>query len=182
MIHKVEFVDKLCNQDLYAISVATNASIEAGGGINRWKYSLSMSDMIQYWASVLNDVRNGSRYLCVSRLKGIVVGSAQLVVSSRPFNDVAAHAGQIVVVFVAPWARRMNFARDMLQLIEKKAISLGLETLELSVRSSQTNAIHLYESLGFVQWGVQPLYAKINETYYDGYFYIKQLTYPQKKE
>ena len=47
--------------------------------------------------------------------------------------------------------------------------------LQLDVRDTQAAAIHLYESLGYKRWGVNPAYAQVDGKIISGYFYSKTI-------
>ncbi len=53
--------------------------------------------------------------------------------------------------------------------------ALGYEVLNLDVRETQTAAIALFESLGFVRWGEHPAYARVKGRFIKGFFYTKLL-------
>ncbi len=78
------------------------------------------------------------------------------------------HKGQIWGVYVLPERRRCGVA----QALMRHAIAYargwaGLELLHLSVTTSNTAALRLYESLGFVTWGTQPKALYVNGVYFD---------------
>ena len=47
--------------------------------------------------------------------------------------------------------------------------------LNLDVRETQDAAIRLYESLGYIRWGVHPDYALVRGKIVRGFFYYKRL-------
>ena len=49
------------------------------------------------------------------------------------------------------------------------------DVMNLSVRETQTAAVHLYEALGFKRWGTHPKYALVDGKTIAGHYYYKEL-------
>jgi RimJ/RimL family protein N-acetyltransferase len=62
-----------------------------------------------------------------------------------------------------------------LQRVEERARALNYHVLNLDVRASQTAAIALYESCGFIRWGTHPAYARVKGAVVQGHFYHKRI-------
>ena len=77
--------------------------------------------------------------------------------------------------FIAPWARGHGLARGLVVAVEDAARAAGFAILNLDVRDTQTAAIQLYESLGYVRWGTHPDYARVDGAMIPGHFYFKRL-------
>ena len=84
--------------------------------------------------------------------------------------------------FIAPYARGHGLARMLTQAVEDRARELGYHVLNLDVRETQEAAIRLYESLGFVRWGVHPDYALVRGKTVRGFFYYKRLRRPNARK
>ncbi len=68
-----------------------------------------------------------------------------------------AHIANIYCVYTHPGARRRGLCRGVCGLLLETARSwLGLEVVQLSVSERAEAARALYQSLGFVTWGVEP--------------------------
>ena len=65
--------------------------------------------------------------------------------------------------------------RLLTERVEDKAIDSGYEVLTLDVRESQSAAIQLYESMGYVHWGTNPHYARVDGEPVAGHHYYKEL-------
>jgi ribosomal protein S18 acetylase RimI-like enzyme len=63
----------------------------------------------------------------------------------------------------------------MMLKVEEKARAVGFRVLNLDVRETQTAAIALYESLGYVRWGTHPNYARVKGRTIRGFYYTKNL-------
>ena len=46
------------------------------------------------------------------------------------------------------------------------------------LRDTQRAAIRLYEGLGYVRWGIHPVYARVEERIVPGHYYYKLLESP----
>jgi len=114
------------------------------------------------------------RELFVARLDGTIVGCAQLVRPARN-NEARAFAAELQHAFVAPYARGHGLARAMTRRVEDAARALGYHLINLDVRETQEAAIALYESMGYIRWGVHPAYARIGGRTVRGIFYYKLL-------
>jgi RimJ/RimL family protein N-acetyltransferase len=59
--------------------------------------------------------------------------------------------------------------------VEERARDLGYHVLNLDVRDTQDAAIRLYETLGYIRWGVHPEYASVRGKLVRGFYYYKRL-------
>jgi len=167
---EVEHVTELNRLDLDDLCDATDAAIVDGNGFG-WLHPQPREQMQRYWKGVL---LVPERELWVGRLDGTIAASAQL--QKPPGNNEAqAHCAQLTTHFVAPWARGHGLAAMLLGATEKHVKGCGLTHMRLDVRKTQTRAIELYESNGYVRWGELPSYAKVGSELVPGYFYVKEL-------
>ena len=166
----VERVEKFVDDDLAALCEAADASILDGGGFG-WIDSPGRRALERYFKGLL---MVPSRELYVARLDGVIHGSAQL---ARPpsHNEAQAHAAQLTSSFIAPFARSQGLARLLTRRIEEAARGHGYRVLNLDVRETQEAAIRLYESMGYIRWGVHPAYARIGGQTLRGFHYYKLL-------
>ena len=114
------------------------------------------------------------RRLVVSRLDGVIAGSAQLSRAPRN-NEAQAVAGTLNSAFVAAWARGRGLGRGIVLEIERLAREIGLAVLNLDLRDTQRAAIRLYEGLGYIRWGTHPVYARVEGRIVPGHYYYKLL-------
>ncbi len=83
----------------------------------------------------------------------------------------ASHRGEVVQVYVEPAYRGRNIGEKLLRYTLDYAFGLeGIEQVQLSVITSNTTAIKLYEKLGFKTFGIQPKYFKVDNGYLDQQF------------
>ena len=166
----VERLEAFSDGDLADLCDAASDAIEAGGGFG-WVKPPPPHVLETYWNGVL---MVPGRELFVGRLDGVIAGSAQLLHPPKN-NEAQAFSAQLTTSFVAPWARGHGLARALLSAIEQAAIDCGYELLKLDVRETQTAAIALYETRGYVRWGVDPYYARVEDTVIRGFYYYKTL-------
>lgn len=167
---EVKHVTELNRLDLDDLCDATDAAIVDGNGFG-WLNPQPREQIQRYWKGVL---LVPERELWVGRLDGTIAASAQLQKPPRN-NEAQAHSAQLTTHFVAPWARGHGLAAMLLRATEDFARDIGLSHMRLDVRSTQTRAIELYESNGYVRWGELPSYAKVGGDLITGYFYVKKL-------
>lgn len=156
--------------DLADLSDAADAAILGGGGFG-WLKPPLRDIMEAHFRGVL---MVPARTLFVSRLDGVIAGSAQL--ARPPRNaEARAHAVNVTTFFVAPWARGHGLAPGLLEACEDLARKEGYTVLNLDVRETQTRAIQIFETRGYERWGVQPKYARVGGQYITGFYYLKNL-------
>lgn len=166
----VERAESISDDDLHPLCEATHAAIIDGGGFG-WVIPPGHRALESYYRGIL---LVPERSLFLARLNGVVVGAAQLVRPPRN-NEAQAFAATLMHSFVAPYARGHGMARLLTITVEDAARALGYQVLNLDVRETQAAAIRLYESLGFVRWGVHPAYARVDGRTVRGFYYYKLL-------
>jgi ribosomal protein S18 acetylase RimI-like enzyme len=166
----VDRVTELSDEDLNALCEATNAAIIDGGGFG-WVQPQARLSLESYFKGTL---LVPERQLFVSRLDGSIVGCGQLVRPARN-NEARAFAADLQHAFIAPYARGHGLARMMTLRVEDAARSLGYYLLNLDVRETQEAAIALYESMGYIRWGIHPAYARVGGKTIRGIHYYKLL-------
>ena len=166
----VERVTELDDDQIHALCEATDQAILEGGGFG-WVKSPGRQALERYFRGVL---LVPERELFVARFQDSVVGSAQLVRPPRN-NEAQAFAATLMHSYIAPYARGHGLARMLTKRVEESARALGYHVLNLDVRETQTAAIRMYESLGYVRWGENPFYARVGGKTVRGFFYYKIL-------
>jgi hypothetical protein len=171
-------VELFADDDLHALCEATHAAIIEGGGFG-WVHPPGQRSLESYYRGVL---LVPERQFFIARLDGTIVGCAQLVRPPRN-NEAQAFAATLMHAFIAPYARGHGLARLLTQHVEEAARQTGYHVLNLDVRETQAAAIRLYESLGFVRWGVHPSYARVGGKTIRGFYYYKLLKgSPRRRE
>ncbi|HEX3348975.1 MAG TPA: GNAT family N-acetyltransferase [Acetobacteraceae bacterium] len=166
----VERASEFSAEDLCSLCEAADAAIIDGGGFG-WVAPPGRVALERYFRGVL---LVPERELFVGRLDGVIVGSGQLVRPPRN-NEAQAFAAHFMHSFVAPYARGHGVARLLTRRAEERARSLGYHVINLDVRETQEAAIALYESLGYIRWGIHPAYARVAGRTIRGIHYFKLL-------
>jgi ribosomal protein S18 acetylase RimI-like enzyme len=156
--------------DLHDLCDAADLAIKDGGGFG-WVVPPPRDAMERYWRGVL---AVPGRTLFVARLDGVICGSAQLV-RPPPNAEAQASIATLTTSFVAPWARGHGLARMLTERVAEAAAADGFEVLQLDVRETQLAAIQLYRKMGFVQWGTNPVYARVKGRTIAGHYFYKVL-------
>ncbi|MFH1159268.1 MAG: GNAT family N-acetyltransferase [Pseudomonadota bacterium] len=167
----IEILDTLSTADLYDLCDATDAAIEAGGGGFGWVTPPAREVLERYWRGVMTVPE---RHLLVARMDGMICGAAQLVEPGR-HNESQSFATTLLACFIAPWARGRGAGRKLMETSEKLALEMGYKVIQLDVRETQETAIHLYETMGYKCWGINPTYALIDRQIIAGRFFIKTI-------
>lgn len=162
--------EKIKGGDLDDLCAATEAAIEDGIGFN-WLSPPPREMLEKYWKGVLVIPE---RAVFLARLDGSVAGAVQLVKPGKSKESIA-FAVTIDNHFVAPWARGHGMAKALLTAAEDEARAQNHTLAKLSVRETQEAAIALYESCGYVRWGVLPKHEKLGSRYVAGYYFYKEL-------
>ncbi|MCH2393551.1 MULTISPECIES: GNAT family N-acetyltransferase [Oceanibaculum] len=166
-----ERLEEFSGSDLEDLCDATEGAILDGGGFG-WVTPPARHVLEAYWRGVL---LVPERHLFVGRLDGTIAAAAQTLRPARN-NEAQAFALQLTGHFVAPWARGHGLARAIVVAAEQAARAWGFRSINLDVRDSQSAAIKLYESLGYVRWGTHPYYARVEGDIVAGHFYYKNLS------
>jgi ribosomal protein S18 acetylase RimI-like enzyme len=166
----VERISRFTDEDLHDLCEATDAAIIDGGGFG-WVTPPGRKALERYFKGVL---LVPERELFCARLEGRMVGSAQLVRPPKN-NEAQAFAAHLMHSFIAPYARGHGLATLLTHRVEEGARALGYYLLNLDVRETQVAAIALYESMGYIRWGVHPVYARVGGKTIRGVHYYKLL-------
>jgi ribosomal protein S18 acetylase RimI-like enzyme len=78
------------------------------------------------------------------------------------------HQGKVIGMYVAPEYARRGVGRALIETLVVQARAIGhLESLLLTVTSTNAHAVRLYRSTGFVECGREPRALKIDGRYFD---------------
>jgi ribosomal protein S18 acetylase RimI-like enzyme len=102
-----------------------------------------------------------------------LVGITALV---RTTSEKLAHNAHVVGMYISPAFRRLGYARALLDTVIAHARTFPhLRNLKLSVTASNTGAIALYQSLGFISYGLEREALCVDGIFYDEEFYALHL-------
>ncbi|MFT9330654.1 MAG: 1-(5-phosphoribosyl)-5-[(5-phosphoribosylamino)methylideneamino]imidazole-4-carboxamide isomerase [Acetobacter persici] len=166
----VQRVLSLTDDDLQALCEAADAAILDGGGFG-WVQPQGRQVLERYFKGLL---LVPERMLFVVRLKGEIVGCAQLVRAPRN-NECQAMCITLMHLFVAPYARNRGLGGALLHEVENAARSMGFRVMNMDVPDTQTAAISLFQKAGFLHWGTHPHFARMGDQTVSGLFFTKLL-------
>lgn len=161
---------ELSERELEDLCDAADDAIGEGGGFG-WLKPPPRHVMEAFWRGIL---MVPERMLFVGRLDGTIAGSAMLQRPPRN-NEAQAHSCWLTTSFVAPWARGHGLANLITATVEDAARDAGYKTLNLDVRETQTRAIEIYRNRGYVHWGTNPRYARVDGAFVAGLYFYKVL-------
>lgn len=160
------------------IALLTDA-VDSGASVG-FLPPLAEAEADAYWQTVAAAVREGTCVLLVARVaegadagEGDVVGTAQLLLATRPN---ARHRAEVAKVIVHTKARRRGLGRALMLAVEDRARRLGRTTLVLDTRRGDPSE-PLYTSVGYRLAGAIPAYAESADGTLDpSAFYYRLLT------
>jgi ribosomal protein S18 acetylase RimI-like enzyme len=117
-----------------------------------------------------------TRFMLGAFLGGELVGIAGFF---REQKFKTYHKGNVVGVYVKAQARGHGIGRMMMQaLLERAAKIEGVEQVVLSVTTTMTAAIRLYQALGFQSFGCERRALKVGERYFDTEYMLLRMRPP----
>jgi ribosomal protein S18 acetylase RimI-like enzyme len=114
--------------------------------------------------------KNSESVIFVAEVEGKLVGMMGFLRSDRLKQK---HSSSIWGVYVAPEARGHGLGRKLMDAIMTHAKQVeGLRKVTLSVITSNTAALKLYQSFGFEIWGTELEALKVGDVFYDEYHMV----------
>jgi ribosomal protein S18 acetylase RimI-like enzyme len=160
-------------RDLRVLTALLGDAVDSGASVG-FLPPLGDAEGEAYWRSVVEAVQDGSCVLLGAReADGTLVGTAQLLLATRPNGS---HRAEVAKVIVHTTARRRGIGRALMLAIEERARRLGRTTLVLDTRRGDPSE-GLYTSVGYTLAGVIPRYARsANGALDPSAFYYRLLT------
>jgi GNAT superfamily N-acetyltransferase len=144
------------DDDLDMLGDVLHAVVHGGAGVSFF-VPFSPEEARAFWREkVLPGVRAGTRRVIVARHGVRIVGTVQLDLAVPPNQR---HRAEVTKMLVHPTARRRGIARAMMMALEPIAQADGRTLLTLDTVTG-SSAEPLYRSLGYVEAGVIPRYAR----------------------
>jgi ribosomal protein S18 acetylase RimI-like enzyme len=94
---------------------------------------------------------------------GELVGTAGFAIQQGQKN---AHKGRLWGMYVRPSSRNLGVGRLLVSAVLDVARE-NVELIQLSVVKENRPARRLYESVGFLEFGMEPKASKLGDKYYD---------------
>ena len=132
------------------------AVVYAGAGVS-FVVPFSMDDSRAFWIDkVLPGVRARTRCVLVARIANRIVGTVQMDMATPPNQP---HRADVTKMLVHPDAQRRGIARALMVRLEEVARARGRTLLTLDTWTGSPAEV-LYRSLGYIEVGVIPRYAR----------------------
>jgi ribosomal protein S18 acetylase RimI-like enzyme len=145
------------------------ADLVSGGAALGWVEPPSRDEVAELLGQVIRAVRAGDAALRVAYLDRRLVGLGYWLRYARPTHR--PHA-DLEKVAVAAAAHGRGAGRALTTALIGDAQQAGIEVLTLDARGDNTNALRLYRSLGFTEYGRLPGFVAVGENRYDKVFYM----------
>ncbi|MDR0269530.1 GNAT family N-acetyltransferase [Paenibacillus sp.] len=164
---RVQVVEPIDPKLLHQLSELLIEVVETGASIG-FLPPLTMQDAEDYWKQVMAP---GVR-LWVALNGEQVVGTVQLQLAMKANGS---HRAEIAKLMVSPQARRCGIAKLLMQTAEKAAQHENRTLLVLDTRAGDPSNL-LYQSLGYVEAGRIPRYARSADGQLDDtIYYYKEI-------
>ncbi|MFD8418509.1 GNAT family N-acetyltransferase [Streptomyces sp. NPDC059466] len=148
------------------------ADLVGGGAALGWIEPPSRDEVAELLGHVVTAVRAGDAALRAAYLDRRLVGLGYWVRYSRPTHRPHADLEKIAV---AAAAHRRGVGRALTTALITDARDAGIEVLTLDARGDNAQALRLYRSLGFTEYGRLPDFVAVRELRYDKVFYMLDL-------
>jgi RimJ/RimL family protein N-acetyltransferase len=154
-------------EDLDDLLAFINSLVEEGAEILR-NQKVTRDEEADWLGRKLADMEKGNLFWLVAEVDGTVIASSELKTGtgySRSARGVGVKRGY----------RDIGVGTELLNRLLSHAKTISLELLTLTVSSSNTRAIHVYERVGFEETGCIPHSLFKNGTYRDDIIMTKKL-------
>ncbi|MEM6834658.1 MAG: GNAT family N-acetyltransferase [Pseudomonadota bacterium] len=164
----VDHITRLSDDDLDALVQATEATIEDGSN-SSWRGSPSHDKLRAFWSGV---ALSPTRHLIVARLGGSIVGAVQIV-QAGPLSEIGPEVAELDNFFLSPDARGHGLAGRIVRYAEEVARSLGIISLDFTVRDDRSDAVQIFEAMGYTRWAKKRTFRFSGGQFQAGLYYTK---------
>ncbi|MGY0058308.1 N-acetyltransferase family protein [Streptomyces sp. LZ34] len=148
------------------------ADLVRGGAALGWVEPPSRQEVAELLGQVVTAVRAGDGALRAAYLDRRLVGLGYWLRYARPTHRPHADLEKIAV---AAAAHGRGVGRALTAALIADARRAGIEVLTLDARGDNGNALRLYRSLGFTEYGRLPDFVAVGERRYDKVFCMLDL-------
>ncbi|MBM9504397.1 GNAT family N-acetyltransferase [Actinacidiphila acididurans] len=145
------------------------ADLVGGGAALGWVEPPSRDEVGELLGHVVSAARAGDGALRVAYLGRRLVGLGYWLRYGRPTHRPHADLEKLAVDAAA---HGRGVGRALAAALIADAREAGIEVLTLDARGDNTNALRLYRSLGFTEYGRLPDFVAVRERRYDKVFYM----------
>lgn len=148
------------------------ADLVGGGAALGWVDPPSRDEVAKSLGHVLSAVQAGDAALRVAYLDRRLVGLGYWLRYGRPTHRPHADLEKLAV---DASAHGRGVGRALTAALIADAQDAGIEVLTLDARGDNTPALHLYQSLGFTEYGRLPDFVAVGDLRYDKVFCMLDL-------
>ena len=123
---------------------------------------LTLEDEIDWLRNLMAEIENGIVISVVAEIDGRIIGNSGV----RRGTGRNSHVG-LLHIAVRNSYRNAGIGTEMIQTLIEESRKIGLMLLHLTVSSSNQQAIHLYEKIGFREVGRWPKAMRKGNEYVD---------------
>ncbi|MFD7958917.1 GNAT family N-acetyltransferase [Streptomyces ardesiacus] len=145
------------------------AGLVSKGAALGWVEPPSRDEVAELLGNVVSAVQAGDAALRAAYLEGRLVGLGYWLRYARPTHRPHADLEKIAVDAAV---HGRGVGRALAAALIADAREVGIEVLTLDARGDNANALHLYRSLGFTEYGRLPGFVAVGERRYDKVFYM----------
>ena len=145
------------------------ADLVRGGAALGWVEPPARDEVAELLGRVVAAVRAGDAALRAAYLDRRLVGLGYWLRYARPTHRPHADLEKIAVDAAAHGG---GVGRALAAALISDARDAGIEVLTLDARGDNSNALHLYRSLGFTEYGRLRDFVAVGERRYDKIFYM----------
>ena len=143
------------HQQLEALTELLMDAVQSGASVG-FVQPLEQPEARTYWQGVIAELERDLRVLLTAELNGRIVGTGQLILESRAN---ASHRAEVSKVLVHSTARQRGIGRELMQTLEREALSRGRTLLHLDTRAGDHSEA-LYKAVGYTLIGGIPNWAR----------------------
>lgn len=151
------------------------AGLVADGAALGWLDPPNEDEVSALLTEILAAVSAGNAALKAAYLDDVLAGLGYWTRYQRATHWPHADLEKLAV---APSAQGRGIGRRLIVALVDDARAAGIEVLTLDCRADNTNAQHLYRSLGFTEYGRLRDFVAVGERRYDKVFYQLDLRVP----
>ena len=143
------------HQQLEALTELLMDAVQSGASVG-FVQPLEQPEARTYWQGVIAELERDLRVLLIAELNGRTLGTGQLILESRAN---ASHRAEVSKVLVHSTARQRGIGRELMQALEREALSRGRTLLHLDTRAGDHSEA-LYKAVGYTLIGGIPNWAR----------------------
>lgn len=127
----------------------------AGQAASAKELAAALGDSESFFADRLRRQQNGRGALFVGRLGDTIVGTVYLwleAAEESPIREYLPNVPLLTHLKVVPEFRNHGFGTRLVAAVERRVRELGRREVALAVEENNTEAMRLYERLGYREW------------------------------